>query len=119
MWYDDLCDVTEALKRTIDKIEKYANRNELRDCPDDEKFFCRVVALEYADRDIQEKCYCISNSQKYSHEQDALKLKCEEKYYRKMKEHPGKTLKAVGEVEITQTVTIETRIDRYFYYRAR
>lgn len=81
IWDDEFPCFIEETRKVIDKPEKYTNCDELGYRCDDKKFFCRVVSLEYPDRDIEAKGNSIRDTEKYPYQGNTLELKSEKKYH--------------------------------------
>lgn len=102
--------MSSCTKYIVDKIKEYRYSYELRYCSYGKEFLRRVVPLEYPNGDIKKKGYQIGNSEKYTYEKYAMKLKCEEEYNRKMKDHPDKSLECIRNVEILKPISVESSI---------
>jgi hypothetical protein len=90
------------------KCKKYTRCDELRNRRYDKESLGRYISLDDAERDIETKCDEIGKSEKYPHQCDILEEKCKEKYHRKMKHHPDKTLKRIRDIKIAESISLES-----------
>jgi hypothetical protein len=69
--------------------------------------------LDDPEWDIDGKCYQVSKSEKEPDEDKIVEEESKEKYYRKMEDHPYKTLETIGNIKIAKAISIESCLSRY------
>ena len=62
--------------------------------------------------DIDGKCDQIGKSEKEPYEDKIIEKKSEEKNYRKVKNHPHKSLEAIGNIKIAKAISFQACLHR-------